>query len=217
MPKILIGVLFFIQAIFGYESMSPKVLREADYIFSTMKISAYSHHKNINRKDGIYIADCSTFVAYVVGRISPKALSSLSIDKHHRHPRAKNFYDTFVNLEKSNTQNAWVNIKSMAKVEPGDIIAWKFSPLLKRRNTGHVVIVYKKPVLEKDNLYRVVVLDSSRGRHANDTRIKGVRNGVGIGTMWFRVDKLGRPIGLYWSSTKKKESKYPIAIGRVVN
>ena len=182
-----------------------------------MKISAYSHHKKINRKDGIYIADCSTFVAYIVGRISPEALSLLPVDKHHRHPRAKNFYDTFINLKKSDSQNVWVNIKNMAKVEPGDIIAWKYSLSLKRRNTGHVIIVYKKPILEKDNLYRVVVLDSSRGRHANDTRIKGVSNGVGIGTMWFRVDKLDRPIGLYWSSKKKKESKHVIAIGRIIN
>ena len=57
--------------------------------------------------------------------------------------------------------------------EPSDFIIWRRKPIHLKGNTGHIVIILEKPVKEKDDCIRVVVLDSSRSRHARDTRKKG--------------------------------------------
>jgi hypothetical protein len=102
------------------------------------------------------------------------------------------------------------------EAEPGDFIVWRRNPTPLKRNTGHIVIVMEKPVKEKDGGIRVVVLDSSRSRHARDTRQKG-DSGVGVGIMWFRVDESGVPIAIHWSSRKRKPKIYPIVIGRAID
>ena len=86
---------------------------------------------------------------------------------------------------------------------------------MQKKDTGHVVIVSQKPVQEESHLFRIRVIDASKGKHANDTREEGI-DGIGSGDMWFSINDNGSPIGLYWSSKEKKESQYPIAMGRVL-
>ena len=99
---------------------------------------------------------------------------------------------------------------------PGDFIAWRKLAVPKKGNSGHIVMIMEKPVEEKDGTVRIVVFDSSKSRHANDLRTKDT-NGVGTGTMWFFVNKIGAPVSFYWSSRKYKPKTVPIAIGRLRN
>src|SRR5262249_55219831 len=82
-------------------------------------------------------------------------------------------------------------------------------------NTGHVVIVDQTPVMEKDGLVRVVVIDSTTKPQVDDTRPKG-SSGIGRGTMWFTVDKEGRPEGYVRGSRTAKPTIEAISIGRVL-
>lgn len=209
--------IFFCYLIFGvtwsYGAVSDEVFQEAQRILQTHKETHYDHKTLIDETRGYYRVDCSSFVSYVLHKKAPLALSLLPIDAKHTRSRAQNYYDYFKNLEAPNSH--WMAVKTVVELERGDVIAWKYDPLLQKKDTGHVVIVSEKPLQEESHLYRIRVIDASKGKHANDTRAEG-NDGIGSGDMWFRVDKNGVPIGLYWSSKEKKESQHPIAIGRVL-
>lgn len=205
-----------LQSLYASTAYSPEIFQEAQKIFKTMKTTHYEHKTVIDESKGVYIVDCSAFVCYILNKVSPLAHSSLPIDKNHTHARAKNFYDYFKSLQNSTSSNShWMAILSIKELEKGDIIAWKYDPVLQKKDTGHVVIVHEKPVLEEPNLYRVRILDASKGKHANDSRAKEA-DGIGSGEMWFRVDTNNAPTGLHWSSKEKKESNHPIAMGRAI-
>jgi len=204
---------FFVGVTCGYGAVSDEVFQEAQTILQTHQESHYDHKTVINESKGYYRVDCSSFVSYVLRKKAPLALALLPIDAKHTRSRAQNYYDYFKALESPNSH--WMAIKTVAELERGDMIAWKYDPSLQKKDTGHVVIVSEKPVQEEAHLYRVRVMDASKGKHANDTRAEG-SDGIGSGDMWFRVDEKGFPIGLYWSSKAKKENQHPIAMGRVL-
>lgn len=199
--------------LYSYGAVSDEVFQEAQRILQTHKETHYEHKTLIDETKGYYRVDCSSFVSYILRKKAPLALALLPIDANHTRSRAQNYYDYFKNLEAPNSH--WMAVKTVVALERGDVIAWKYDPSLQKKDTGHVVIVSQKPVQEEPSLYRIRVMDASKGKHANDTRVEGI-DGIGSGDMWFRIDKNGVPIGLYWSSKAKKESRHPIAMGRVL-
>lgn len=218
MKRIIVFYLFCLSVVHCFASpvsLSQEIYEEATRIFETMHETHYDHHSSIDEKQGYYSLDCSGFVCHILQKKAPMSLRVLPVDKHHTHARAQNFYDYFKSLQNVSSQKEWMPILRIKDLEEGDIIAWKYDPSLQKKDTGHVVIVQQKPLLEEGNLYRIRVIDSSKGKHANDTRAKE-KDGIGSGDMWFRVDESDYPIGLYWSSKEKKESQHPIAMGRAL-
>ncbi|MEA3434914.1 MAG: hypothetical protein U9R43_00510 [Thermodesulfobacteriota bacterium] len=126
------------------------------------------------------------------------------------------FYSVFSTASEKGNCGVWQRIPRLLDAMPGDFIAWRKLAVPKKGNSGHIVMIMEKPVEEKDGTVRIVVFDSSKSTHAKDSRPKGT-SGVGIGTMWFSVDKTGAPVSYFWSSRKKKPKNLPIAIGRLRN
>ncbi|MDD2383536.1 MAG: hypothetical protein PHN18_05055 [Sulfurospirillaceae bacterium] len=207
---------FFLIALFLSSTLlADSMIDEATKILSNKRISAYDYKKSIDEKEGVYIFDCSTFISFILKKSSPKALKALHVDEHHTHARAKNFYEFLSPLIEGEIVHGWMGIKQMQNVHVGDIIVWKYDPSLKKHDTGHVVMVYEKPILEEEGLWRVRVMDSTKGKHAQDSRGQN-ENGLGIGTMWFRVNKEDFPIALHNSDKLKKPVFRDIAMGRVL-
>lgn len=214
MKRILFAVLY--SMIYGYAaslSFSEMMFEEASSTLKTYQQSRYSHQTMIDEQKGIYNVDCSAFVGYILQKKAPLALEALPIDSGYKRVRAQNFYDYFKALEHTPSAH-WIPIEAFSKLERGDVIVWKYDKALQKKDTGHIVIVSENPTREEQNLYRVRVIDASKGKHANDTRAEN-QDGIGSGDMWFRVDEKDSPIGLYWSSKDKKEAKHAIAMGRV--
>lgn len=197
------------------EKSVSQVVQQANSILLNLKITRYSHKTEVDEKKGIYILDCSSLACYILGKVAPNALAAVQVDSGHNHARAKNFYDTFSSSPIAKGRNGWMRIIKIMETEPGDFIAWRKNTFVRRGNTGHVVIVLQKPVMEENGNVRLVVMDASRSGHSRDTRKKG-ESGVGVGVMWFKVDEHGAPKGVLWSSRAKTIKYYPIAIGRVV-
>ena len=170
MKTFFIGLLLFNSLLFGTE---PSVFLTSQEIFNTMQRSSYEHKAFVDEAHGIYVLDCSSFMGLVIDKISPKAFASLPIDKPHKRPRAKNFYAFLNTLAPHENHDGWMGIKRMDELEKGDIIAWKYDPNLGKQDTGHVVMVYEKPILEANGFYQVRVMDSSKGKHAKDSRGEG--------------------------------------------
>lgn len=191
-------------------SFSSEISKKLEELLPNIKKTSYSHKTQIDEKNGVYNTDCSGLACFLLKKTHPEVYKKLSFDKKHKRPRAVDFFNA---IYEGKENNGWKKISSMENAEPGDFIVWKY-PARKKGNTGHLIIVMSKPVKLNKPIYEVRICDSSNSRHAKDTRKKD-QNGIGIGTMWFAVDKDGKPNAFYWSSPKRKTSTTPIVIGRI--
>lgn len=185
-------------------------------VLSNIRQTRYEHKAFIDEAHGIYYVDCSSLVSFLLQKFSLQSYQALSIDKGHTRPRAHNFYDFFASLQEGVVTDGWQSVKTIDALERFDIIAWKYDVALGKKDTGHVVIVYDKPIKEVDGRYKIRVLDASKGIHANDTRAQQAQGGIGMGEMWFNVDEEGKPSGLYWSHKSVTMSRHKISMGRVL-
>jgi hypothetical protein len=116
--------------------------------------------------------------------------------------------------EKADGKGGWQQIVRLMDARPGDVIAWRHEKP-KPGNTGHVVIVDLVPVVEKDGLVRVGVIDSTTLPSTDITGDKG-KNGIGRRTMWFTVDREGQARGYVRGSRSVKPKVEEISIGRAL-
>ena len=198
-----------------HSTASTRVVYQARQILSNLRSTRYSHRSMVDEKTGTYRLDCSALAAYLLGAASPCALDAVAADTGHPR-RAKNFHDAIAIAPLDRTGPGWQRIPSLLAARPGDFIVWRKNPMPPKGDTGHIMVLMEKPVPENRPLVRVVVLDASRSRHARDTR-KPKESGVGMGTMWFRVDASGAPLAMHWSDPQAPPKAYPTVIGRVVD
>lgn len=214
-----VGLFKFLVSCFalsGFLHANTALENTIEHVLTSMQHTRYEHKAFIDERSGVYHVDCSAFVGFLLQKVSPHAYNALKIDKGHTRPRAQNFYDFLAVLNEGEKKEGWQGIQRINALEKFDIIAWKYDPSLGKKDTGHVVIVYEKPIKEADGRYRVRVLDASKGTHANDSRAQKSEGGIGEGVMWFRVDEEGKPLGLYWSDRSKSMSRHQISMGRVL-
>lgn len=215
MKRLSLIVFILCFSLFYAKAEERSLFSVSQTFLSTLKASRYEHKAFIDEENGVYALDCSSFVGLLLQKSSLQAYKALPIDAPHKRPRAKNFYAFFNALSEHEAKEGWIAIKHMNALQKGDIIAWAYDPSLGKKDTGHVVMVHEEPVKEEDGRYKVVVLDSSKGLHGNDSRVGKSEGGIGVGVMWFSVDTKETPIGLYWSDRSKSMSTHPIAMGRV--
>jgi hypothetical protein len=210
------------------------VYNEAVRILDSIEKTEYRHRTQIDEVKGEYYCDCSGFVGYVLnrtvgedgsgalgdGRKRPlamhyelffaKAPTAIDAGRGQAHFAPK----TARNEPVPGASARWQRIVRLADARPGDIIAWRHDKP-KPGNTGHVVIVDQRPVLENDGLVRVVVIDSTTRPQVDDTRPQGT-SGVGRGTMWFAIDEEGRPTASIRGSRDAEPKVENISIGRAL-
>lgn len=124
-------------------------------------------------------------------------------------------------------QNHFTQIKNIKQVQPGDLIAVKYTD---GNVTGHTMLVdgvprpqsAMKPVVAGTTQYALTVIDSSSSNHgATDTRVKSpstTGNGIGRGDIRIYVDASLKPLGYSWSNESGSPyytmAQRPMAIGR---
>ncbi|MFT6863359.1 MAG: hypothetical protein ACJAVK_001920 [Akkermansiaceae bacterium] len=192
--------------------------QEMEGLLRDLKVTRYQSKTVVDHATGTFKGNCSGLIGYVLRRRFPEAYLSVRgmWAPWRARPLAVTYYETFVSVGKEgHSKPAWKRVRKMVEVKPGDIIAWRKLSITQGLNTGHICMIAGKPVVEKDGRVRVRVIDSTSGRHFNDTRKPGT-NGVGAGEMWFSINAAGEPDG-YWMHEKSKRSKtHKIAIGRIV-
>src|SRR5215212_1006084 len=191
------------------------VHEEAVRILSSIQLTEYRHKTDIDEKKGAYYCDCSGFVGYVLNRTVSKEDGKGPFGDGDRRPRAMEYEKGFAKApEKIERGERWQRVVRLVDARPGDVIAWRHEKPLPG-NTGHVVIVDLAPVVEKDGLVRVGVIDSTTLPSSDITRDKG-KNGIGRRTMWFTVDQDGRARGYVRGSRSAKPKVEEISIGRAL-
>jgi hypothetical protein len=190
------------------------VHEEAVRILEGMEKTKYQHRTQIDESKREYYCDCSGFVGYVLNRTVGKDGTGALGDGRER-PLAMHYEQFFAKSPARRDREArWQRIERLADARPGDIIAWRHE-VPKPGNTGHVVIVDQRPVLEDDGLVRVVFIDSTTRPMFDDSRPKGT-SGIGRATMWFKIDDKGRPVAHIRGSRDSKPNAEAISIGRAL-
>jgi len=190
------------------------VYKEATRILNSIQSTKYQHKTDIDEKKGAYYCDCSGFVGYVLNRAVGQDGKGALGDKRKR-PLAMDYEKFFAAAPSRPDRSArWQHIVRLADARPGDVIAWRHEKP-KPGNTGHLVIVDQRPVLEKDGLVRVAIIDSTTLPSDDITGEKG-KTGIGRRIMWFTIDDQGRPVGSIRGSRTAKPKVENISIGRAL-
>ena len=192
-----------------------RVHDEAMRILNSIKMTQYRHSTNIDEKKGVYYCDCSGFVGYVLNRTLTNDGRKGPLADGKRRPLAMDYEKFFAAVpSKTGGDGRWQQIDRLADARPGDVIAWRHEKP-KPGNTGHVVIVDQTPVAEKDGLVRVIVIDSTTLPSSDISGDKG-KSGIGRRTMWFTIDKEGRPHAYVRGARTAKARVESISIGRAL-
>ncbi|YCM45997.1 hypothetical protein V2O64_08210 [Verrucomicrobiaceae bacterium 227] len=192
--------------------------KQVNEILADLQDTKYQSKTEVDAAKGIFRSNCSGLISHLLRHNFPE--SYLTVRGENApwkvRPLAVTFYETFIAAGRNEeSKPGWQKVPKMMDVKPGDIIAWRKLILKQGFNTGHVCVIAGHPTLEPDGRVKVRIIDSTSGRHANDTRPPGV-TGLGAGDMWFAVNEEGEPVG-YWFNEKSKRSRtHKIAIGRLV-
>ena len=187
----------------------------AQRLLSEVRETHYQHKRHIDKVAGAYDMDCSEFVDYLLKRVAPEKFSQIPVEPGHVRPRAA-MYFRFLNRLRQQPLVGWQAVYQLGDAQRGDIIAWELhAPTQEPGDTGHVVIVASTPVLKTNDLYVVMVYDSSGILHYNDSRPEHT-TGLGRGVITFRINQSGEPIAFQFNSRANFHTE-PIAIGRPVS
>lgn len=212
---IMIAILA-LPAVYG-DRTGEDLLHKANSMLKEMKDTKYSHETYIDESKGIYEFDCSGFVDYLIAEIEPKAEDAIPHSEKDR-PLAKDFYKYFKDLSKKPNKIGWSRVEHTADLKPGDIIAWLKVPSDKdSENTGHVMIVARKPSVNPDRKKEMLihVIDSTSSPHSDDSRKDGA-TGLGKGIIGILVNDKDKPIGFFWKGRISEETRYTkISFGRL--
>jgi hypothetical protein len=193
-----------------------RVTFKARQILENMSQSRYEHRTKVDEEKGLYELDCSGLVGFILGNVAPEQLRAIPTNWYAYRPQAECFQQVFAEAPEEGGKDGWVRVVSLLDARPGDFIAWSYRGHSIWENTGHIMMVLETPTLEENSIARVRVMDSSSGKHADDSRGSG-QNGVGTGTMWFTLDKSGAPVAIHWWKKGEARANPDISIGRVVD
>lgn len=209
----------------GVHAATPSpVFHEAKRILSNTKVTKYQHPTEVDEALGKYLLDCSGFIDYVLGRIAPAAMTNFksSVNENFspkpKRPLAKHFVWFFSEI-KNEKNSYFLAVTKIRNLREGDMVAWLTPDDVESNNTGHVMIVAKRPApyADEDRVWAVPVIDSTSSGHGDgDPRKKGGPNGLGRGTMGLLEGDSGRPAAYFWKGDESKRPYYTeIRMGRL--
>lgn len=190
------------------------LLARAYRMLDRLKATSYQHVTDIDEATGEYHCDCSGLVSYLLRKEMPAHYEAVPIVKPFRHPRAVEFYETFVAAPaEPKDGDRWQRVDRLADARAGDVVAWRKAEIKETGTTGHVVVFDSTPRSVGERLFEVVVIDSTSKPHKDDTRT-GEVTGVGRGTIYLKTDEAGRAVAFATRSAEGPFTPYAIAIGR---
>lgn len=181
--------------------------RLVDFVHKTVSTVSYNAYKlggeHFDISRGIYILDCSRYVDRLLQMVNPKAYSSLVSYTGAVTPTSQHYYEFFTGLAED-PNHFWHAVDEVEKLQPGDILVFRYKNRRGGVTGGHVMIVMSKPIRD-NNTFLVRIADSAPTRHSQDTR-QSHDSGIGIGTLLLKVNPVTHQpaayawgVGSYWN------------------
>jgi hypothetical protein len=149
-------------------------------------------------------ADCSGLVIALLDRAASPTRSLMSFPKGRRRPYAEDFVHSIQEAR------GFKNITRIERIQPGDVIAWKFTLDEDKKiakDTGHVMLIdtlpaqieNRAPFVPDTTQYELFVIDSSTMYHdPHDTRVQADGSkikGLGRGKLRLYLSADGKIVG----------------------
>lgn len=189
-----------------------------DFVEKTVDNLHYSSYKlggkRFDPERGVYIVDCSNFVDNVLQNVYPDAYSNLVNSVGADSPASQHYFNFFHDLV-DESDSHWNKINDVEKLQPGDILVFRYKNSRGTETGGHVMVVMDKPERASD-VYFVRVADSAPSRHSEDTRHVN-ESGIGIGTLLLKANpKTGKPSAFAWGVNGYWNKNVKFAMGRPI-
>ena len=197
-PTTTTEVALISPAVAGPDSGRLALLAEVRNELATPLHTRYQHLTDVKPAIHQYFYDCSGFVDWALRKVRPAEVAPLNRANTAHGPLAEDYEQYLRQVAKGNGNSWWNPAPTVAKLQPGDIIAWLTTPDVQSRDTGHVMIVLAPPVPDRKRAgeWLISVADSTTFTHAKDSR--KVADGLGTGTVGLAVDQSGLPTGYFW-------------------
>jgi hypothetical protein len=178
-----------------------ELLAEAARELSAMRSSRYTHRTDVDEDAGRFDYDCSGFVSYAIACADPNAYRAIRAFAARR-PLAKD-YVAWILLAGSHPSSSWIRVPDVARLAPGDVIAWLKPPSIASRHTGHAMIVGGPPRLRSPGEWVVPIVDSTARAHGiGDRRASMHSTGLGRAAIVLVTDGAGMPVAYRWSEAE---------------
>lgn len=187
--------------------LGEKLLAEAQMAVGNVKETVYQHKTEIDAGKGIYKADCSGFVGWLMKRAAPEHFKVVPKQEGKSRPLAEDFVAAITGPAKGFRQ-----IEKLAYARPGDLLAWQV-PHEEGEVTGHVAIIVSLDKRENGQI-AVKIIDATAFPHIGDTRKEGT-TGVGMGTIVVEVDVAGRGVGYLNREGQSRLKRVAMVVGRL--
>jgi len=229
-PYVAIVSVLFATIGSGRDPVTPPHLSEATKLLAAITPAKTNYqHKEIvvtwpDAGEAQCRTDCSGLLDAVLKRSYHLSDEQLATWFGAKRPLATHYHST---IERG---RGFLEIKKVAEIQPGDILAIKYPP--GGENTGHVMLVADKPrlhnasapLVENTQQWEVDIIDSTRSAHGSgDTRMhadKSSSDGLGKGTIRIYANENGEVAGYTWSVGKSSkfsdQATHSLAIGRVM-
>lgn len=197
------------------QSIGERLVTNIKVMVSNINYNAYKLGASyFDAANGIYIADCSSFVDYMLRKTYPEAYSRLVTNSGTGKPTSLSYYQFFTTLNRSSARY-WNPVSRVDQLRPGDILVFRPTQPSAEELPGHVMVVMSKPQ-KSVNHFVIRVADSSPFRHSRDTRTQHV-SGIGIGSMVLKANPAtGQPYAYAWQVGTNWYKTVRIAMGRPI-
>lgn len=173
----------------------------------SVRETRYQARTIVRAAEGYYAWDCSGMTTWLLRRTAPRALRAVASAR----PVARDYYRAIVRASthastraSTRARRGWQRLSHVSEARPGDVFAFRRSPLSASKITGHVGVLVSAPVEVPGwpGAYAVRILDATRLPHQDDTRTGDGIGGFGFGTMLFVTDELGEVQSYGWFGTE---------------
>lgn len=195
-------------------SFTHRMVAMVDDTVQNLRYSVYKlGGTHYDASKGVYMVDCSDYVDHLLHDSSPQAYTSLATWSGSYKPTSEHYYSFFTQRLAAASDPNWQKINNTQKLQPGDILVFRYKNSRGRAAGGHVMIVMDKPSGD-DNVLQLRVADSAASGHGEDTR-PAHTSGIGIGTMLLKVNSdTGEPYAYAWKAGAPWKSNVNFAMAR---
>jgi hypothetical protein len=177
------------------DNIFTEILATCKTILESIKSTSFKRGGEFSALDGQYHCDCSSYINSILSIIDKNLYLKLLGQRSRL--KAIDYFE----LAKSN-DSLIKHHSDIQKLQAGEVLVWKKENPPKSGDTGHMLVVLKKPEKIDEGRWKILVSDCTKISHDRDSR-EDTSKGVGRGEMILLTEN-SKINGYIWSTSIPK-------------